>query len=217
MEAGGVLIDDQAGDALRLVLRSADHGHIDIVEAAAADELLGAVEDVSITVEAGGSLESRRVRPAARLRQRIAGDLVHAHEIGEVFRLHLRPAERVDHPGGHVVDRDIGAGRGAAVGHRLHDQRGLQAPEPDPAALLADVDRAEAQLGAGLNHVAREVVLLVPLGGEWGDGVGGETLRHLLDRALLFGELELTGHDVPIDASASISTFHSGRRALAIS
>ena len=41
------------------------------------------------------------------------------------------------------------------------------------------------------DRVAREDMLLVPLGGMGRDRVGGELLRHLLDLALLVGEVEL--------------------------
>jgi hypothetical protein len=63
--------------------------------------------------------------------------------------------------------------------------------EADPAALLADVDGAEAELGGLADRVAREDVLLVPLRGERTDRVRRELARHLLDLELVFGKLEL--------------------------
>ena len=70
-------------------------------------------------------------------------------------------------------------------------------PRPMPPAFLGDVDRAEAELGRLADRVAREDVLLVPLGGVGRDRVGGELPRHLLDLALLVGEVELAGHARP--------------------
>ena len=70
------------------------------------------------------------------------------------------------------MNRDEGAGRRAAVGHCLHDQRGFEAAKADAAAFLADVDGAEAELRGHADRVARENVLLVPFRGEWGDRVG---------------------------------------------
>ncbi len=64
-------------------------------------------------------------------------------------------------------------------------------PRPMPAALLADVDGAEAELGRLADRVAREDVLLVPLGRVRSDRVRGELARHLLDLELVFGKLEL--------------------------
>ena len=60
----------------------------------------------------------------------------------------------------------------------------------------------EAQDGGALDRLAREDVLLVPLGGEGGDIVGGEALRHILDRELVFGKGKLRGHDVRISPGA---------------
>src|SRR5688500_10874315 len=89
------------------------------------------------------------------------------------------------------MDRDEGRGGRTAIGHRLHDQSRLEPAEADAAALLGNVDRAEAQLRRGTDRVAREDVLLVPLRGMRRDRVGGELLRHLLDLALLVGQVEL--------------------------
>ena len=138
-------------------------------------------------------LERRRVGARRRLGQAIAADPLHRDHRRQILLLHLGRAEAVDHPARHVVDRDEGAGRGAAVGHRLHDQRRFEPAEADAAALLGDVDRAEAELGRLADRVAREDVLLVPLGGVRRDRVGGELARHLLDLELVVGEVEL-GH-----------------------
>src|SRR3546814_16028190 len=53
--------------------------------------------------------------PRTRLGQAIACDLFHAHEVGQEARLDLGAAKAVDHPRRHIVDRDIGAGRGSAL------------------------------------------------------------------------------------------------------
>ena len=70
-------------------------------------------------------------------------------------------------------------------------------PRPIPPDFLADVDRAEAELGRLADRVAREDVLLVPLGGEGRDRVGGELLRHFLDLALVVGQVELVSWASP--------------------
>src|SRR3954462_1092060 len=67
----------------------------------------------------------------------------------------------------------------------------LEPPEADAAALLGDVDRAEAERRRLADRVAGEDMLLVPLRRVRGDRVGGEGPRHLLDLALLVGEVKL--------------------------
>ena len=166
-----VLFDDQAGDALGPVLAGADHGHVDFILAAAGDERLGAGDDIMVAVEHRLGLERGGVGARRRLGQAIAADPLHRDHRRQIFLLHLGRAEAVDHPARHIVDRDEGAGRRAAVGHRLHDQRRFEPPEADAARFLADVDRAEAELGRLADRVAREDVLLVPLGGERRDRV----------------------------------------------
>ena len=90
------------------------------------------------------------------------------------------------------MDGYEGTGRGAAIGHGFHDQRRFKPTEADTAGFLADVDRAEAEFGALLDHVDREVRFLVPFPGKGRDVVGREALRHFLDLQLFFGELELS-------------------------
>src|SRR3546814_11514534 len=74
---------------------------------------------------------------------------------------------------------------GAAIGHRLHDQRGFEPAERDAARFLADVDRREAEIGGFLDDIARKNVLFVPLGRVRGDAIGGEAARECLDFALV--------------------------------
>ena len=193
-----VLLDDQSGDALGAFLAGADHGHVNLVLAAAGDEGLRPRDDIMVAVQHRLGLERGGVRARGRLGQAIAADPLHRDHRREIFMLELVGAEAVDHPGGHVVDRDEGAGRRAAVGHRFHDQRRLEPAEADAAAFLRDVDGAEAQLGGLADGVAGEDVLLVPLGGKRRDRVGGELGRHFLDLELVVGEVELRHRGRPL-------------------
>ena len=72
-------------------------------------------------------------------------------------------AEAVDHPGRHVVDRDVGRDRRAAHGERLEDQRRVEPRQPRAADILADVDAAHAERRRLAHLRDREVLLLVPL------------------------------------------------------
>src|SRR3546814_12324483 len=77
---------------------------------------------------------------------------------------------------------------------------------------LGDVNRAEAEIARRLPHIDGIMMFFVPLRREGRDAVGGEFARHILDGELVVGKLELVGHGhFSMMASASISTFHSGR------
>ena len=136
-------------------------------------------------------LQRRRVGAGAGLGQAIAGDALHGDEAGQIGIAHRLVAIGIDHPRRHVVNRDEGAGRRAAMGHRLHDQRRLQPPQPDAARFLAHIDRAKAEFGGRLDGIDGENMLLVPLAGERRDAIGGETPRHFLDGTLVVGQVEL--------------------------
>ena len=146
-DAVHVLLDDEAGNALGPVDAGADHGDVDLILAAAGDERLGAGDDIMVAVLHRLRLQRGGVGARARLGQAIGADPLHRDHRREIFVLHRLAAEAVDHPAGHVVDGDEGAGRGAAIGHRLHDQRRLEPAEADAARFFGDVDRAEAELG----------------------------------------------------------------------
>ena len=71
--------------------------------------------------------------------------MLHRAELGQEAPALLVIGEAVDHPGRHVVDRDVG--RRARAGRRqlLHDQRGVEPAEAAAAHILAHIDAAEAQ------------------------------------------------------------------------
>ncbi len=74
-------------------------------------------------------------------------------------------------------------------------ERRLQPAEADAARFLTDIDRPEAEVGGGLDRVAREGAVLVPAGGVRRDRVRSELAREVLDRALVVGEVELARHE----------------------
>src|SRR3546814_11279683 len=56
------------------------------------------------------------------------------------------------------------------------------------------------------------MMFFVPFGGDGRDAIGGEFARHILNGELIVGKLALLGHvSASMMASASLSTFHSGR------
>ena len=115
------LLDHDAGNALRPGAAGAHHADVDVGDAAAGDEGLGAVEHVMIAVAHGARLQARGVRAGVRLGQAIAREMLHGAELRQELLALRVAAEGVDHPGRHVVDRDIGGGRGAALRQFLED------------------------------------------------------------------------------------------------
>ena len=191
--SGHVLLDHQGADALGAFLASTDHGHVNFVLAPARDKGLGARDDIMVAVPGRPRLQRSRVRTARRFGQAIAAQPFHPDHARQILLLDRVRPEAVDHPGGHVVDGNEGAGRRTAIAHRLEDQRRFEPPEPDPAAFLGNVDSPKAKLGRLDDRVAREVMPFIPLRGVRSDLGGGELARHILDLALVVGKVEL-GH-----------------------
>ena len=150
-----------------------------------------------IAIEFGGRLESGSVGTGTRLGQRIARNMLHGDQLGQEFRLHFSAAKAINHPARHIVDRDIGAGGRAAIGHGLHDQRSFKPAQIDAARFLGHINCAKTKFAGFLDHIAREMVVFVPFGGMRRDFVRGEFLRHLLDLALFVSQFELS-HAAPI-------------------
>ena len=100
-------------------------------------------------------------------------------------------AEGVDHPGGHVVDRDIGRGRGAALRQFLEDDGGVEPRQRRAADIVLHVDAAEAER-RGLPQLGdREDLALVPGARIRRHLVAGELPRGRLEGALVLGEFEI--------------------------
>ena len=128
-DARRVLFDDKARNALGAAVAGSHHDDVDVIISAAGNELLGAVQHIVIAFETRGGGQRGRVRSRAGFGQAVPRQEVHRHEARQVARLELGRTETVDHPGGHVVDRDERARRRAAIGHGFHDQRRFQPPQ----------------------------------------------------------------------------------------
>jgi hypothetical protein len=144
---------------------------------------------VAIAHRAG--LEGGRIGARAGLGQAIAGDGVHRREPGQqTLALSLR-AEGVDHPGGHVVDRhERRRGRTGARQRLEHDGR-IGSAEPCPADVVLHIEAGKSKFGAGLEHIARENLVFVPLRGMGRHVLGGKIRCHLAERRLFFAQLEV--------------------------
>ncbi|MNE14333.1 hypothetical protein D3C80_1072090 [compost metagenome] len=192
-KAGRSRLDHQGRNALRPLAAGADHDDIDVRRPCARDEGLGAVQHIVVAVAHRRRPQRRRVRTRARLGQAVAGDLLHPDQRRHETRPQLVRAEAVDHPRRHVVDRDEGRRRHVAARQLLEDQRRLDPAQAHAAVFLARIDAGEAHLGGGLQHIDREMLVLVPAGRVrrqfgLGEGAGG-----VLNGALVVGEGEVHG------------------------
>jgi hypothetical protein len=73
----------------------------------------------------------------------------------------------------------------------IHDQRRVEAAEPAAAAILLDVDAAEAQRGRLTQRLDRKDLLRVPLGSVGQHLLGRELARGVAKRFLVFGQPEI--------------------------
>ncbi len=190
-EPGGAVLHQKAGDSVGTALPGSGHHQVDIGEATARDERLGAVEHVVILLAHRAGLQARRIGAGVRLGQAIAAELRHAAEVGKKAPSQLRPAIGIDHPRHHVVDRDEGRGRGTALRQFLEDERGIEPRQRRAAVVGAHIDAAEAERRRVPQRIRREELVLVPLAGKGHHLVAREGAGGILNGALLFGEVEV--------------------------
>ena len=110
---------------------------------------------------------------------------------GQKALAQLGGAVSVDHPRHHVVDGDVGGGRGAALRQFLEDERGIEPRQRRAADVGAHVDAAEAERGGPAKRLDREDLVLVPLAGKRHHLVAREGAGGVLDGALFLGEVEV--------------------------
>ena len=193
-QAGRALLHHDAGNAARAGFAGARHHHVNVGDAAAGDEGLGAVEHVSVAVAARARRKVGGVRAGVRLGQAVAGEMLHAAELGQEFLALGLAAEGVDHPGRHVVDRDVSGGRGAALRQLLENQRGIEPGQRRAADVLLDGDAAEAERGRLAQGLHGEGFVFVPVARVRSHLLAREGPRGRLEGPLLGGEREI--HDL---------------------
>src|SRR5581483_10889215 len=142
-EAGRALFNDEAGDAARPLAARTHHRDIEVADAAAGDEGLGAVDDVLIALAHGARPERCRIGAGTWLRQAIARKMLHAEELRQEALALRFAAEAVDHPRRHVVDGEIGGRRDAARRQFLENEGGIEPRKRRAAYILADIDAGE--------------------------------------------------------------------------
>ena len=137
------------------------------------------------------SREGRGIGAGARLGQAVAREMLHAAKLGQKFLAHRVAAEAVDHPGRHVVDRDIGGGRGAALRQFLENECGVEPGQRRAADVFLDGDAAEAERRRLAQRLDRENLTFVPVARMRHHLLARELPRGRLEGALFFGEGEI--------------------------
>lgn len=163
-DAGRVGRHQEAGDAPGAVLAGARHDDQHLGATGAGNEALAAVQHVFVALAAGTGAQARGVGAGIGLGEAIGSERLAADQAGQPGLLQRRVAERGEHPGGHVVDADVGGSGHAAGGQLLEDQRGGQPRQAQAAVFLGDVQAEVALFGGGADDFHREVMVAVPVG-----------------------------------------------------
>src|SRR5262249_23238829 len=146
---------------------------------------------ISVAVAHGARLQACGVRSRVGLGQAVAREMLHGAEPGQKF-LPLRLARKsVDHPRRHVVDRDIGGGRGTALRELLEDERRIEPRQRRAADVVLYIDAAEAERRGRAQRFDRKSRILIPVARMRHHFAACELTRGVLYRALLFGKLKV--------------------------
>src|SRR5262249_10513047 len=141
----------------------ARHHHVDVGNPASRNESLGSIKNVKVTLAPGACGKARRIRAGARLGEAIASEVLHRAQLRQKSVARLSAAERIDHPGTHFVDRNVGSGRRATLRQFFKYQRGIETTEPRPADVLPHVNAAEPERGRLAQALHRKRLVLIPI------------------------------------------------------
>ena len=130
--------------------------------------------------------------------------MLHRAELRQEAPALLVVAEAVDHPGGHVVDRDVGRRAGARRRQLLHDQRRIEPRQARAADIVAHIDAAEAQRRRLAQHLLGEDLLGIPPRGLRQHAFGRELPCRIAEGLLVLGEREIHARADHIGGSPSV-------------
>ena len=184
-------LDHQAGNALGSVVPSAHHADVHVGRRTARDERLGAIQNIIVAIPLGAGAQRCRVGPGARFGETITRHRLHAGERRQPFDALLVVAEPVDHPRGHIVDRDIGRGGRTTRRQLLEDHRRIEPAKPGAAVRFTAINPRESQCRRLAQGRDRKNIVLVPFPGMWRHLFGREGARGVLERDLFVAELEI--------------------------
>ncbi len=147
-----------------------------------------------IVIKPRGRFQRSRIRSTARFGQAIGCNLVHTDQVRQETGLQFGTAKAVDHPCRHIVDRNKGACRRTAIGHRLHYERGFEPAKSCTTRFFGDINGPKAKLTGGLPDIDRIMALLVPFRRKGRNGICREFARHILNGNLIFVKVKLVLH-----------------------
>src|SRR6516162_7882319 len=192
-ESGRAGFHDNARNALRSWLTCAHHADVEVRDSAARYKGLGAVDEIGVAAALDTRRQARRIRSRPRLGQAVARKMLHTAKFRQKsLPLHRRP-EGIDHPGGHIVDREISGGRRTALGEFLEDDRGVEPRECRAADVVLDADPAEPECRGLAQCLDREYFVFIPRARKRHHALARKIPRQRLEGALLFGQLEIHG------------------------
>src|SRR5439155_396569 len=173
---------------LRVGLREDDER---VRDAAVGDELLAAVQHVLVAVALRSRLHGRRIGAAARLRQRVRGDLLARRERRTQPFLLFLGAGHEDRIAAERLHREDQRRAGASLRNLFDAHADGHARARDAAVLLGKWDAEDAVLRKELLDVLGILALLVDLGRARRDAILDELTDRVANRDLLFRELEV--------------------------
>ncbi len=166
--------------------------HRGIAHRRVGDEVLGSVEDPLVAVADGGRLGAAGIGTGPGLGQTPRPDPLSRCQLGQELPPDLLRAEQKGVVRAQrVVGRDTEPDATVRGAELLDDGRVLDIAEPGAAVLLRDRHPEKAELSQFREQFAREMRLFVPPSGVRYDLVLGHLARHVADRLLIFGQLEI--------------------------
>ena len=193
LDARGIGLDEEGGDAIRARPAGARHHDQHVGRARAGDEGLAAIEHIRIAIAPRRRAQRCRIRSRARLGEAVGRQLAPCAERRPPLRGDLGPRERRHHPRRHVMDAQKRRRRRAGRSQLLKHQGRVQPRQSKPARRLIRIKPAEAQLARMPQRVARKDPARVPRRRMRRHLVAREVPRRLLESALLLVQLEVHG------------------------
>ncbi len=123
--------------------------------------------------------------------QAVTGKMLHCCKFRQIAATQFVVGKAVDHPRGHVVDRDVGRRGRISRGEFLKDERRIQPRECRAPDVFAHIDTCEALFGSLAQGIHGKDVLFIPQRRVRKQLRLREGARGILEGTLIFIELEV--------------------------
>ena len=190
-QTGCALLNDDARYTARPGFSGARHYDVNVGYPAARNECLGAIEHIVVAVATCAGRQIYRIGPGVGLRQTIACEVLHGAQLWQEFPARLGTTKGIDHPGRHVVDRDIGRGRCATLCQLLKDQCGVETAQCRSAHIFIYVYAAKTERRGLAQGIEREKLVLIPFPRMRHQFIAGKRASGRLESQLFFGEVKV--------------------------